>query len=226
MNEYMMNFQHNIENLISKERIVSYGSIEKHFENLQFIAKITPKLASLEIALRNIIDYYFKFNDENWILGNTDEKDVIYQIKNNIISKEKYESLDHYQILSRFTLGNIMQIISEYKLQNKILNLDNIDFIKYSKSNKGFSFINGQKVRFSDIDKVYIALSLLQNIRNRSYHWESLLKVRESHGKFFPRITTKLQGTFIGIDHKQICPFLDDLLMAINKDMVKLTNLK
>ncbi|MDE5816141.1 MAG: hypothetical protein K2H55_01370, partial [Helicobacter sp.] len=101
-----------------------------------------------------------------------------------------------------------------------------IDFIKYSKSNKGFSFINGQKVRFSDIDKVYIALSLLQNIRNRSYHWESLLKVRESHGKFFPRITTELHKTYIGVEPEQICPFLNDLLMVINRDMVKLINLK
>ena len=226
MNEDMMNFQQNIENLISKKRIESYGSIEKHFENLQFIAKITPKLTSLEIALRNIVDYYFKLNNENWILGNTNKKDVVFRIKNNIIRKETHEELDHDQILSRFTLGNIMQIISKYKLQNKILNLYNIDFIKYSKSNKGFSFINGQKVRFSDIDKVYIALSLLQNIRNRSYHWESLLKVRESHGKFFPRITTELHKTYIGVEPEQICPFLNDLLMVINRDMVKLINLK
>lgn len=226
MNEDMMNFQQSIENLISKERLESYGSIEKHFENLQFIAKITPKLASLEIALRNIVDYYFKLKNENWILGNTDEKDIIRHIRNNIIDKEKYEEPDHYQILSKFTLGNIMQIISEYELQDKILDLSNMDFVKYSGSNRNFSLADNHRVCFNNADKVYIALSLLQNIRNRSYHWESLFKVRESHGKTFPRITTKLQGTFIGIKPKQICPFLDDLLMAINKDMVKFTNLE
>lgn len=84
---------------------------------------------------------------------------------------------------------------------------------------ESFSVINGQKVAFSNVDKGYITLSLLQNIRNRSYHWENLLKVRESHRKFFPRITTILQGTFIGIEPEQICPFLNDLLETLNKDL-------
>lgn len=74
MDKSLAEFQQNLENLISEERIKSYGSIEKHFENLYLVAKITPKIASIEIALRNILDFYLKQNNQNWILCSDSDK--------------------------------------------------------------------------------------------------------------------------------------------------------
>lgn len=223
MDKSLVEFQQNLENLVSEERIKSYGSVEKHFENLYLVAKITPKIASIEIALRNILDFYLKQNNQDWILCS--DSDMIKKMREDIQSKDKI-ILKHYQILSRLTLGNVIQIILEYKLQNKIFDLQEFDFALYSSSNRNFGIINEQKVDFSNIDKVNIVLSLLQNIRNRGFHWENLLKVRESKGKYFPRITTKQNKTFIGIEPIHICLFLDDLLKVFNRDMVKLTDFK
>lgn len=223
MDKKLIDFQQSLENLISKERIKSYGSVEKHFENLYLIARITPKIASIEIALRNTLDFCLKQNNQDWILQNI--SNMIKNIREDITRKDK-NALEHHQILSRLTLGNVIQIILEYKLQNKMFNLQEFDFTLYSPSNRNFGIINEQKVDFSNIDKVNIVLSLLQNIRNRSYHWENLLKIRESKGKYFPRITTKQHKTFIGIEPMHICLFLDDLLRVFNNDMVKLTDFK
>ena len=59
--------------LLSKERLQSYSSIQEHFENLQLIANITPKLATIEIALRNLLDHELSKIDSNWIENSTNE---------------------------------------------------------------------------------------------------------------------------------------------------------
>lgn len=64
-------------------------------------------------------------------------------MREDIQSKDKI-ALKHYQILSRLTLGNVIQIILEYKLQNKMFDLQEFDFALYSQSNRNFSIINGQ----------------------------------------------------------------------------------
>lgn len=63
-----------LEILLSKERLKSYQSIEEHFENLSFIAKLTPKLATLEIILRNSLDNELNKLNPKWIENSQDEK--------------------------------------------------------------------------------------------------------------------------------------------------------
>ena len=47
----------NLETLLSKERLKSYDyNINKHYENLRLIGKITSKIATLEIILRIKLD--------------------------------------------------------------------------------------------------------------------------------------------------------------------------
>lgn len=79
----------------------------------------------------------------------------------------------------------IIHTIRENKLQNKILDLREMDFRNYDGTNNFYYTYNkvdnkGKTIRqrndFSNISRVDIALSLLQNIRNRAYHWGNLLK--------------------------------------------------
>lgn len=206
-----------LENLISNERLNSYNSMEEHFYNLKLISTLTPNLAILEISLRNIINYELSKADYNWLF-NLENKNIQQKI---IELQNKKQNLTSHQILSRLNLGNIIEIIRDQKIQNKILDLNHINFIDYSKSNRMFGYVNSNKIDFSNIDKVNIALSLLQNIRNRSYHWENLLKIRINNNKKFPRLTTKYNSTNIGIDPDKIKIFLNNLVMSINKDLIK-----
>ncbi|ANE36596.1 hypothetical protein CIG11343_1635 [Campylobacter iguaniorum] len=213
----MKNFVSNLENLISHERLNSYNNIQEHFYNLKFISTLTPNLATLEISLRNIIDHELSKTNQNWLFNfqNENIQEKITKLQN------KKQNLTSHQILSRLNLGNIIEIIKDQKIQNKILDLSHINFIDYSKSNRMFGYVNYKKIDFSNIDKVNIVLSLLQNIRNRSYHWENLLKTRINNNKEFPRLTTKYNSTNVGIDPNKIKLFLDDLIISINKDLKK-----
>lgn len=60
--------------LLSKERLQSYTSVEEHFENLTLIARLTPKLATLEIILRNLLDNELSKIDARWIESSQDTK--------------------------------------------------------------------------------------------------------------------------------------------------------
>ena len=81
---FMCNFKGNYEIILSKERLSSYDNdIEAHFRNIKTIALITPKLATLEICLRNICDYLLcKTINENWLMEIDDEvvQDELYKI--------------------------------------------------------------------------------------------------------------------------------------------------
>ena len=59
--------------LLSPERLSSYENINEHFDNLVLIGKITPKLALIKIALRNLMDTLLKQNNERWLLDSEDE---------------------------------------------------------------------------------------------------------------------------------------------------------
>ncbi|EAI0749990.1 hypothetical protein E0304_09345, partial [Campylobacter jejuni] len=164
-----MNNTINFNELFSQIRLSSYdNNIVKHYDNLKCVGKITPKLATLEIILRNKLDNKLSEKDNDWIKNSNDEN--IKKAKEEIEHREKNRILSHHQYLSRISLGTIIHLIKENKLQNSIMDLKNINFRNYNQHNRNFFFENGIKLRFRNTHKVDIVLSLLQNLRNRSYH--------------------------------------------------------
>ena len=225
----MCNFKENYEILLSQERLSSYDNdIEAHFRNLKIIALVTPKLATLEICLRNRCDYLLcEKLGENWLIDIDDE--ILQKELIKICDKEGLEDLNgltRHQYISRLTLGVFVRIIKKYALQNLIFDLREMNFKHYDRSNRNFCFIKGKKTKISNYDKVDIVLSLFQTIRNRSFHWENLMKIRNNDGKIFPRLTTKKYETIIGIAPQNIQAFLNDLLDNINKDLIENCEIK
>ncbi|MBZ7939509.1 hypothetical protein H2277_06905 [Campylobacter sp. W0014] len=204
-----------LEFIFSKKRLEHYQSINEHFENLKLISKIIPKIAILEIYLRNALDYEISLDNQEWIKtsGNPFLLAKINEIKDK-------ENLEHHQILSRLSLGAVAGLIREYKVQNKIFNLKTFDFRKYSSSNRNFFIYENTKQGFDNIDKVNIILNLLHTLRNRTCHFENLLKINKVDNKLYPRISTKEKGTNIGLMPENIEYFLDDLICLINKDLL------
>lgn len=207
-----------LEVLLSKERLKSYNTIKEHFENLALIAKLTPKLATLEIILRNLLDNELSKQDPKWIESSQDEK--MQEELSKIRSKENM-ALTHHQYLSRLTLGIIIRTIRNERLQNRIIHLKDIKFKKYDTSNREYFYKENKKLGFSNINKVDIVLSLLHNLRNRCYHWENILKTTRKNDIIFPRLTTKIENTHIGIHPNKIEVFLEDLLKHFNDDLLR-----
>lgn len=60
--------------LLSQIRLSSYDNdVVKHYDNLKLIGKITPKIATLEIILRNKLDSKLSEQDNDWIKNSNDE---------------------------------------------------------------------------------------------------------------------------------------------------------
>ncbi|EGJ9507877.1 hypothetical protein IOF35_001881 [Campylobacter coli] len=206
--------------LLSQIRLSSYNDdIVKYYDNLKLVGKITPKIATLEIILRNKLDNKLSEQDSNWIKNSNDEN--IKKAKDEIEYREKNKTLSHHQYLSRMSLGTIIYLIKKNKLQNSIMDLKNINFRNYNRHNRNFFFENGIKLRFRNTHKVDIVLSLLQNLRNRSYHWENILKTTEKNGKHYPRLTTKIENTHVGVDLQKIDLFLSDLIKTFNEEILE-----
>lgn len=209
----------NFANLLSEKRLASYNNdIIKHYDNLKLIGKITPKIATLEIILRNKLDSKLSELDNEWIKNSNDE--MIKKAKEKIEEREK-NNLSHHQYLSRTSLGVIIYLIKENRMQDSIMDLNNINFRNYNQYNRNFFLKNGKKRNFRNIYKVDIVLSLLQNLRNRSYHWENILKTTEKNGKHYPRLTTKIENAYIGINPQKIELFLDDLIKTFDEEFLK-----
>ncbi|EAH7332974.1 hypothetical protein NI112_001917 [Campylobacter coli] len=215
-----MNNTINFNDLFSQIRLSSYdNNIVKHYDNLKLVGKITPKIATLEIILRNKLDNKLSEQDSNWIKNSNDEN--IKKAKDEIEYREKNRILSHHQYLSRISLGTIIYLIKENRMQDSIMNLKNINFRNYNQYNRNFFLKNGKKRNFGNIYKVDIVLSLLQNLRNRSYHWENILKTTEKNGKHYPRLTTKIENVYIGINPQKIELFLDDLIKTFDERILK-----
>ncbi|EOI6083596.1 hypothetical protein ACMU01_001818, partial [Campylobacter jejuni] len=94
-----MNNLTNFNDLFSQMRLSSYNDdIVKHYDNLKFVGKITPKIATLEIILRNKLDNKLSEKDSNWIKNSNDEN--IKKAKDEIEYREKNRNLSHHQYLS------------------------------------------------------------------------------------------------------------------------------
>lgn len=206
--------------LLSKERLSSYNDdISEHYKNLRLIASITTKVASLEIILRNVLDYAMSANDANWVQNSVDEK--IIKARNKILAKHGANTLHHHQYISRLTLGMVIHAIRANRLQNAVMNLRDFKFKKYDANNKEKFTYNGRVTNLANHFKVDIVLSLLQNLRNRCYHWENILKVRVENGITYPRLTTSvIKNTPIGLHPSKIEQFLDDLICLYDKELL------
>lgn len=209
------------EDLLSKERLASYeNSPYVHFFNLKMITNATSKIATLEIILRNKLDSVLSLKDNEWIRNAKDNK--IIEAREKIEKNNDGEYLSHHQYLSRLSLGIIIRTIKQEKLQNQVMSLKNIKFKEYDSNNRDFKQ-NKKKSRLRNFEKVDIALNLLQNLRNRSYHWENLLKVRVTNTFppiTYPRLTTKIHNVQIGIHPFKIERFLSDLIKIYDEEIL------
>lgn len=211
----------NVIRLLSKQRLESYGNdLNKHFDNLHLIAHITPKIATIEIALRNSADITLSASDPQWIENISDKK--LLCDKQKIIDRFKSKSLTHHQFLSNFTLGSIIYIIRLYKIQRKVFDASKINLRRYFAGNKNYYLAQNQsphikKIKFKDYQKVNIILSLLSTIRNRSYHWENLSKIIQKDSGQYPRLSVldKDLKVMTAIEANRIEVFLDDILACI-----------
>ncbi|MBZ7990549.1 MULTISPECIES: hypothetical protein [unclassified Campylobacter] len=215
-----------LKDLISTKRLYCYKNINEHFDNLIFISKITPKIATIEICVRNIFDIY---QPKDWII-NSQDNEILKQVQ---IIQHRYgnDSINHEQYLSNLTLGQVVYLVKQSGLNHSVFfdNIDNIDFKKYCSLNINYyKNIKGEKIKLSNQQKMKIILSLLVDIRNRSYHWENMLKTKINNNnpdKVFPRISTNIKNTTIGIMPDKINVFLDDVLDMINVDIKQFLNI-
>ncbi|GAA6827617.1 hypothetical protein AOHp20_02310 [Helicobacter pylori] len=198
---------------------------------MKLISFITPKTSSLEIYLRNALDYCLtQIKGSDWVFS----EDSLTNLMNE--QKEKKKEITHSLILSKMSLGVVIKLIFCYKLEGIILDLKRINFKSYYPNypnNKNALFINNKKNPLSSASKVHIALNLLWTIRNRAYHWENLLKTKPNNR---PRITTYSTGLKdndrakmpmnISVEPSKIVLFLDGLIKSIgNKDLENLSSL-
>ncbi|EAH7131661.1 hypothetical protein EKX93_09760, partial [Campylobacter coli] len=107
-----MNNLTNFNDLFSQMRLSSYNDdIVKYYDNLKLVGKITPKIATLEIILRNKLDNKLSEQDNDWIKNSNDENikkakdENIKKAKDEIEYREKNKTLSHHQYLSRMSLG-------------------------------------------------------------------------------------------------------------------------
>lgn len=221
-------FEEQIITLFSKQRLESYNNdLDKHFDNLRLIARITPKIAVIEIALRNVADSILTQENPRWIECISDPK--LLKDKQKIIDRFKDDNLTHHQFLSNFTLGSIIYLIRNYKIQRALLNVGNMNLRKYFVGNKNYYLAKTQKpnikkIKFKDYQKVNIVLSLLSTIRNRSYHWENLSKMIQKDEKQYPRLSVvdKELKVMTAIEPNKIEDFLDDIMDCIEPKLRKL----
>ncbi|MGL2701330.1 CAAX protease [Helicobacter pylori] len=224
----LQDFKNDITLILSEERLAAYDSLEQYKENLKLISFITPKISSLEIYLRNALDYCLtQIKGSDWVFSENSLTDLIND------QKEKKKEITHSLVLSKMSLGAVIRLIFCYKLEGVILDLRAYRFRAYYHENKDTLLIKNRKQNLSNYAKAHIALNLLWTIRNRAYHWENLLKIQPNNR---PRITTYFTGLKdndrakmpmnISIEPSKIVLFLDDLIKSIgNKDLENLSGL-
>ncbi len=230
----LQHFKNDITLILSRERLDTYDSLEQYKENLKLISFITPKISSLEIYLRNALDYCLtQIKGSDWVFSEDSLTNLINEQNDQNKKRKKKKEITHSLILSKMSLGAVINLIFCYKLEGIILDLKCINFKSYYPNNKNALFINNKKNPLSSASKVHIALNLLWTIRNRAYHWENLLKTKPNNR---PRITTYSTGLKdndrakmpmnISVEPSKIVLFLDDLIKSIgNKDLENLSSL-
>lgn len=108
----LQHFKNDITLILSRERLDTYDSLEQYKENLKLISFITPKISSLEIYLRNALDYCLtQIKGSDWVFS----EDSLTNLIND--QKEKKKEITHSLILSKMSLGAVIKLIFCYKLE-------------------------------------------------------------------------------------------------------------
>lgn len=224
MKQKIDDFKKNKINLFSQERLKSYSlqedkkdieiQLKRHSNNLNLIQRITKDLALIEIGTRNLLDFYMKekYKNDDWINQEAQNSSEFKIIIDKI--KDRYDNLilNNNQLLSNLTIGQITKIIREKDALNIIFDFKNINLKKYYFKNKN-RYKNRRPI--SKKHKADIILSLLVNIRNRSFHWENLTKLRDDG---IPRLSVKNKQIYTTIEPDKIEVFLKDILDEIYKE--------
>lgn len=133
---------------------------------------------------------------------------IIEIVTRNIVAS--LLNFEDNQFISKQTFGFWAKTLDEEKIHNKIVNLDRLEFKKYSHFNKKDKLLNYQKVK--------IVYNLLTTVRNRAFHFENLYKLNQN---FTPRISTKVGKTLVGIDPKNLEEFIIDILDCFDENLKK-----
>lgn len=197
--------------LYSKSRIDSYSSIDEHETNFEMLGSIAPKLARIEIIIRNRIDRKMCEKNRDWMF------DLVDSIE---LDDDKGRIREHDILVSRQTFGFWIRVVEHYKIHSCAFDkefLDGFSFKKYYEKNK--ERLN--KIPLSNYQKAYGILLLIKSIRNRAFHFENLLKLREFG---VPRLSVRVDFSkekfyYFNIKPNMIIRYLDDILQSFDKDL-------
>lgn len=197
--------------LYSNPRIDSYSSIDEHEANFEMIGNIAPKLARIEIIIRNRIDRKMCEKNRDWMF------DLVDSIE---LDDDKGRIREHDILVSRQTFGFWIRVVEHYKIHSCAFDkefLDGFSFKKYYEKNK--ERLN--KIPLSNYQKAYGILLLIKSIRNRAFHFENLLKLREFG---VPRLSVRVDFSkekfyYFNIKPNMIIRYLDDILQSFDKDL-------
>lgn len=215
MDSLKNDFRLDLTKCLSNTRLQSYKNLDEHFKNLILISKLSPKIGILEITLRNYLNDILakKFQNQDWLL-NYDNENIKEQINKLNKSKKRMPTKD--ELLSNLTLGTIVKIIEDEKIEKYIFS--NLDLKRFDKNNKNYIIINGQKTNIFLDNKNKALLKLFVILRNRASHFENLLKMRNSK---YSNISYKLdENCYISINPRNLERFLDDLINDFNEDLI------
>lgn len=114
--------------------------------------------------------------------------------------------------VAKQTLGFWCDKINECKIHNALINLNSLDFKKYSRFNR--------KDKMRNYQKVIVAYALFRTMRNRAFHFENLYKRNENGTS---RLSTcQIFGKIkvgVGIDSDKMEVFLDDIINAFDSEL-------
>lgn len=196
--------------LFSKGRILSYDSINQHFENLALIGRISESLGIAEVLLRNKIDFVMSERDALWL--ESLPQDLRFEAPKDLNATRD-------KIISIQSLGFWVKVVDFYRIHDKILCkefLDGLDFKRYYAKNQN-RFKN--KANLQNYHKVKLLLHLLRNLRNRAFHFENLYKLNDENK---PRLMASIKNKenalcVINLETSKIKLFLKDLISKLMK---------
>ncbi|MCI7364285.1 MAG: hypothetical protein MSH23_04580 [Campylobacter lanienae] len=197
--------------LYSSPRIDSYSSIDEHEANFEMLGRIAPKLARIEIIIRNRIDRKMCEKNRYWIF------DLADSIR---LDDDKGRIKEHDILVSRQSFGFWIRVVEHYKIHSCAFDkefLDGFSFKKYYEKNK--ERLN--KIPLSNYQKAYGILLLTKSIRNRAFHFENLLKLRALG---VPRLSVRVDFSkekfyYFNIKPNMIIQYLDDILQSFDKEL-------
>lgn len=197
--------------LYSSPRIDSYSSIDEHEANFKMLGRIAPKLARIEIIIRNRIDRKMCEKNRYWIFDLADSIGL---------DDDKGRIKEHDILVSRQTFGFWIRVVEHYKIHSCAFDkefLDGFSFKKYYEKNK--ERLN--KIPLSNYQKAYGILLLTKSIRNRAFHFENLLKLRALG---VPRLSVRVDFSkekfyYFNIKPNMIIQYLDDILQGFDREL-------